>query len=57
MYVSVCGYMHMHADACKSQKRVLKPAELGLQKVLSPLTWVLGTGLLSSSRTVSTPNL
>lgn len=47
MYISV--YMHMCMGAYRGQKRALSVLDLELQVVLSPLTWLLGTELGSST--------
>lgn len=43
---------HMYERAQGDQRRVLDPLKLGLQEVVSFLTWVLETGPRSSARVV-----
>lgn len=55
IYASVCGYVHVSADAYRVQKRA--PLELELKVVVSYLTQVLGIELRSLVRTGSALNL
>lgn len=55
MHVSVCGYVHTSASACKSLKRASGSLKLELQAVVRQPLWVLGTEARSSSRAVHTP--
>lgn len=48
MYVSLCDYEHVSADASSRQKKVLDPQELELEVTASHPMWVLGTKLGSS---------
>lgn len=50
VYVCVCLYLHVGADALGGQKRATNPLELELQAVMSCLTWVLGAEPVSSGR-------
>jgi hypothetical protein len=56
IYMHMTVYVHMHSDACRSQKKVLDPLELELQTVVNSWKWVLGTELKSSGRTASALN-
>lgn len=53
IYAYVCIYLNVCFGICGDQKRKLSPLELELLGVLSCMTWVLGTKLGSSARTVS----
>lgn len=54
MYVYVCtSVCHMCEGIHRDQRRVLHPLEPELHADMSWLTWVLGTELWSSGRTVS----
>lgn len=55
MHVSVCGYVHTSASACKNLKRASGSLQLELQAVVWQPLWVLGTEARSSSRAVHTP--
>lgn len=63
MYIYVCVYIYMdfcflkkygyvNAGAPRGQKRMSVPLELELQQAVSCPTWVFGTKLGSSARTV-----
>lgn len=58
MHVCVCTRVHVHAlhmcaNACRGQNRVLNPLELELQAIICHLMWVLGTKLQSSARALN----
>lgn len=42
---NVCVHVHVHAGACRVQKRALDLPQLELWVVMSCLTWVQGTEL------------
>lgn len=56
--VHVCAHVSVSACECRSPWRpeLSDSLELKLQIVVSPLTWVLGTDLGSSGRSVNSPN-
>ena len=54
--VKVCGYAHMNASICGSQKRKLDPLKLEQQLAVGHLMWVLQTKLRSSARAVPALN-
>lgn len=58
MHMCVCAHTctHMHAGACRGQKRTLKILAM-LQAVVSSQMWVLGFELQSSARAASAPKL
>jgi hypothetical protein len=52
----MCEYVHLCVATSEVQKRSSDPLEIELQVVVSHLTWVLGTELRSSGRTVCSFN-
>lgn len=50
----VYGSADVNTDTCRGWNRTLDPLELKLQVVVSCLTWVLGTKLRFSVRSVHT---
>lgn len=56
VYVPVCGNMHMDSDAIKAKGWYWWGLEIKVQVALSPQTWILGTALWSSTRTIWIPN-
>lgn len=52
MCLSLCGYVQMSVGTYRMQNRTLNSLKLELQRVVSHMMWVLGTKLVSFTRTV-----
>lgn len=56
VYLSLCRYVHMHVGIPQDQRMSCGSLDLGSQVFVSYSTWVLGTRLMSSVRSVYTLN-